>query len=100
MLTSVETAESGRVGRFNVRGCGRGCGGKGGLGRGGHTQGGQGGGSGAHENGINISDVTCYFEDSEWAALSNDTSRSITEDPVRTNFLENKKRRTNSSISA
>ena len=36
------------------------------------------GGSCAHENGIYISDFTRYSEDSEWAALSNDTSKRIT----------------------
>ena len=74
-------------GSFNVRGSGRESGGRGGRVRGGHVQGGCGGGSGAHENGIDISDVTYYFEDSEWAILSKDTSKSITEDPVRTKFL-------------
>ena len=59
-----------------------------------------GGGSVVHENGIDIPDVTRYFEDSEWAALSNDTRKSITEDPVRTKFLENKKRCTTRSFSA
>ena len=43
---------------------------------------------------------TSYFEDSEWAALSNDTRRRITEDLVRIKFLANKKRRTTSSINA
>ena len=43
---------------------------------------------------------TCYFENSEWAALSNDTRESITEDPLRTKLLANKKRRTASSVSA
>ena len=33
-------------------------------------------------------------------AISNDTRKRITEDPVRTKFLENKKRRTTSSVSA
>ena len=54
----------GRGGRFNCIGPGRGRGGRGGRGRGGHPQVGCGGGSGAHENGIDISDVTRYFEDS------------------------------------
>ena len=36
-----------------------------------HTQGGSGGVIGAHENGIDVSYATRYFEDSEWAALSN-----------------------------
>ena len=51
----------GRGGGFNDKGCGRGLGGRGVRGRGGHVQGGRGGGIGAHENGIYISDVTCYF---------------------------------------
>ena len=71
----------GRGGSFNVRGRVRGRGGRGGRGRVGHVRGGRGGGSGAHENGIDISDFTGYFEDSEWAALSNDTRKRITEDP-------------------
>ena len=50
----------------------------------------RGGGRGASKNGIYISDVTCYFEDSEWAALSNDTRKSITEEQVRTKFPVNK----------
>ena len=87
-------------GRTNGRGCGRGCGGRGGRGIGGHGQGVFGGGRGAHENGIDITDVTRYFEYSEWASLSNNTRKIITEDPVRTKFLENKKRRTTSSGSA
>ena len=55
--------------------------------------------SGPHENGIDISYVICYFEDSEWAALSNYTRKRITEDPERTKLLANKKRRTTSSVS-
>ena len=51
--------------RFNVRGRGRQRGGISRRVRGGHVQGGRGGGSGAHKNGIEISDVTRYFEDSE-----------------------------------
>ena len=35
-----------------------------------------------------------------WAALSNSIRKRITEDPVRTKFLENKKRRTTRSFSA
>ena len=60
---------SGRGGRFNVRGHGRGHGGRCGRGIGGRDQGGCGGGSVAHQNGIYISDVTRYFEDSEWDAI-------------------------------
>ena len=86
--------------RFNGIYCGRGRGGRVGIGRRGHTRGGREWGSGVHENGIDISDVTRYFEDSEWAAFSNDTRKRIIEDPVRTKFLENKKRRTTSSVSA
>ena len=59
----------------------------------------RGGGRGASKNGIYISDVTCYFEDPDWASLSKYTRKIITEDPVRTKFLENKKRRTNRSVS-
>ena len=55
----------GRGGRFNGIVCGRARGGRGGQGRGGYVRGGRGGGSGAHENLIEISDVTRYFEDSE-----------------------------------
>ena len=92
--------DGGICGRFNGRGRDRGCGGRCGRGRGGHVQGGCGGGSSAHENGIDISDVTCYFEYQEWAALSNYTRIRITEYLVRTKFLENKKRRTTRSITA
>ena len=53
----------GRGGRFDVRGCGRGRGERGGKGRGLHVRGGRGGGSGTYKNGIVISDVTHYFED-------------------------------------
>ena len=87
-------------GRFNDRVRGRGRGGRGGRGRGVHFQGVGGGGSSAHENGIEISDVTRYFEDSEWAALSNDTRKRITEDPVLIKFLANKNSCTTSSVSA
>ena len=90
----------GRGGHFNGRGRGRGYGGRGGRGRGGHVRGGHGGGSGAHENGIYILDVTRYFEDPEWAALSKDTRKRITEDPVRTKFPVNKNRRTTRSVNA
>ena len=45
------------------------------------------GGSGTYENGIDISYVTCYFEDSEWAVIENDTRKRITEEPVRTKLL-------------
>ena len=55
----------GRGRRFNNRGCGRGREVRGGKGRRGNVQGGCVGGSGAHENGIDISDVTRYFEYSE-----------------------------------
>ena len=89
----------GRGGHFNGRGCGRGRGERCGRGRGVNIQGGHGGDSGAHENRIDISDDTCYFENSEWAKLSNDTGTSITEDPARTNFMANKKKRTTSSVS-
>ena len=88
-----------RCGRFNGSVCGRGCGGKYGKFRGGHVQGCHGGVSGAYENGIDISDVTRHFEDSEWATILNDTRKSITEDRVRTKFLTNKKRRTTRSVS-
>ena len=102
---SIYTAISGdrgggRGGRFNVIVHDIGRGGRGGRGIVGYVQGGCGGGRGAHENGIDISDITRYFEDSEWAALSNDTSKRITEDPVRTKFLSNKKRCTTISASA
>ena len=88
-----------RCGSLNGRGHDRGHGGRVILGRGGHVRGGCGGDIGAHENRIDISYFTRYFEDSEWAALSNNTSKRITEDPVRTKFLANKKRRTTSSDS-
>ena len=65
----------GRGRSFNGRGHGRRRGGRGGLGRGGHVQGGRGGDSIVHENGIDISDVTRYFGDSEWSALSNYTKK-------------------------
>ena len=90
----------GRGGSFNGRGLGRGRERRCGRGRGGHVQGAFVGGRGANETGIEISDVTRYFEYSEWAALSNDTRKRITEDLVRIKLLENKKRRITSSISA
>ena len=90
----------GRGGSFSGRCRGRGRGVIGGWVRRGHVQGARGWGSGAHENGIDISDFTCFFEDSEWAALSNDTRKKITEDPVRTKFLTNKKRCTTRSVSS
>ena len=82
---------SGIGGIFNGRGHVRGREGRGGRDRGGHVQGGRGGGSGAHENIIDISDLTRYFEDAECATLSNDTSERNTEDPVHTKFLANKR---------
>ena len=85
--------------RFNGRGRSRGRGWRGGRGRGGHVWGGRGVSSSAYENGIDISYFTRYFEDSEWAILSNDTRKRITEDPVLTKFLANKKRHTTSSVS-
>ena len=89
-----------RGGSFNDRGCGRGRGGRCERGRTGHVQGGRGGCSGAHENGIDISDFARYFEDSEWVTLSKDTRESITEDPVRTKLQENENRCTTSYVSA
>ena len=68
-----------RGGCFNGRSHCRGRVGRGGQGRKGNSQGGCVGGGSTHENGIDISDVTSYFEDSEWAAISNDTSKRITE---------------------
>ena len=56
---------SGIGGSFDVRCHGRRLGETDGRGRGGHGQGGCGGGSGSYENGIDISYVTCYFEDLE-----------------------------------
>ena len=53
-----------RGGSFNGQGRGRGCGRRIGRGRGRHFQGGHVGGSGAHENGIEISYVTHYFDGS------------------------------------
>ena len=41
-----------------------------------------------------------YFEDTEWATISNDTGKIITEDPVHTKFLANKNIRTTRSVSA
>ena len=87
-------------GQFNGRVCGRGRGGRSEQGRGVQAQGCCVGYSGAHENGIDILDVPCYFEDSEWAVLSNYTKKRITEDPVRKNSMVNKKRRTTISVSA
>ena len=90
----------GRGGRFNGRGRGIGRGGRGGRGRGGHDQGGCGEFSGAHEIGIDISYVTCYFEDPEWAAILNKTRKRTTEEPIHTKSPENKKRETKNSISS
>ena len=90
----------GRRAHLNGRGCSRGRGGRVGRGRGGHIRRVSVGRSGAHENGIDISDVTRYFEDSDWAALSNDTRKRITEEPVCTKFLANKNRRTTSYVSS
>ena len=81
----------GRGGCFDGRGCGKGLGGRGGKGRGGKVQGVRGGGIGTYENGIYISDVTRYFGDSEWDKLSNNKRKGITEDPVSTKLLANKK---------
>ena len=58
------------------------------------------GGSVTHENRIDISYVTNYLEDSERATLSNNTRKSINEDPVRTKFPANKNRCTTSPTSA
>ena len=88
-----------RGGRLDGIGYVRGRVGRGVGGRVGHVQVGCGGGSSAHENGIDISYFTRYFEDSEWSALSNDTRKRITEDPVRTKSLANKKRRTTIFVS-
>ena len=88
-----------RGGRLDGIGYVRGRGGRGVGGRVGHVQVGCGGECSVHEKGIEISYFTRYFEYSECAALSNDTRKRITEDPVRTKFLENKKRRTTSSVS-
>ena len=87
-------------GCFNGRGRDRGRVGRGGRDRVVHNQRGCGLGSGAYEILIDISDLTCYFEDSEWDAISNDTRKRITDDPVCTKFLANKKRRTTSSVSS
>ena len=86
-------------GCFNVRGPIRGRGWRGGQGRWGHVRGGRGGDSGTYENRIDISYVTCYFEDLEWSTLSNNTSKSITDYLVRTNILANKRRCTTISVS-
>ena len=91
---------SGRGGRFSGIRRGRGRVERGRQGRGVHFRGGRGGVSGAYENGIDISDVIRYFEYSWWDALSNDTRKSITEHPVRTKFMVNKKRRTTSYVTA
>ena len=89
----------GRGVRSNGRGRGRVWGGRDGNSRVLHVQGCCGGGSSTHENGIDISDVTRNFEDSEWATLLNNTRKRITEDPVRTKYLANKKRHTTISVS-
>ena len=68
----------GRGGSFNGISHIRVCGGRLGRGRRVQVQGGRVGGRGALENGIDISDVTCYFEDPDWASLSNDTRKIIT----------------------
>ena len=57
-------------------------------------------GSGAYENGIEISYVTCYFEDEEWSELSDEVWIKIIEDLVCTKFLENKNIWITRSVSA
>ena len=90
---------SGRGGRFNWRGHGSGCVGRNEKVRVGNGRVDYGGGSGAYENGIDISNVTRYFEDEEWSAISNETRKRTTEDPVHTKLQENKKRHTTRSVS-
>ena len=92
--------DSRRGGRFYGRVWGIGRGGIGVQGREVNYQGGCGGGIIAFENGIDISDSTRYSENSEWSAISNVTSKRITEDPICKKFLANKKRSATSSVSA
>ena len=58
------------------------------------------GGSGAYENGIDISYVTCYFEEPKWTAISNYTRKNITEARVGTNNLATKKTHNTRYVSA
>ena len=81
------------VGHFNGRGWGIGRGARGREVRGVHGQGGHGGGSSAYENGIDIADVTRYFEYADWDTISNKTRERIADDPIRTEFLSKKRDR-------
>ena len=98
--TGRDDRGSGRDGHFNGQGFGIGRRGRGGWCRGGHGKGGRGECSNTYENGIYISYITCYFEYEEWEAISNETRKRITEDPVRTKSLANKYIWTTSSVSA
>ena len=66
-------------GLFNGQGRGIGFERRGGKLQGGHSvRGGCGSGRSTYENGVYISYIICYFEDEEWAALSNESRRRIT----------------------
>ena len=89
-----------RGGCFNVLGNGRGRGGRCGQLRVVHVQGGCRGVSSTYEFFIDISEVSRYFEDAEWAVISKKTIKMITEDPERTKLLDTKNIWTTSSGSA
>ena len=83
---------SGRGGQFGGYGHVRGYVDRVRHGRGGHSsQVGHIGWNGTKKNGINISDVTRYFDDEEWYKLSHEMRGGIIEDPVHTKFIANTK---------
>ena len=72
---------SGRGGRLNGQGHGSGRVWRSGKVRVGHGRVDYGGVSGAYENGIDISNVTRYFEDEKWSEISKETRKRLIEDP-------------------
>ena len=85
-------------GRFQGRG---GRGNRGGRGGRGYGRGGRGGrGNRATlENGIDISDPTRWYDESEFSALSHETRKRILEDPARAEAIEARRKRRNTSSS-
>ena len=88
-------------GRFQGRG---GRGNRGGRGARGYGRGGRGGRGGRPtiENGIDISDPTRWYDESEFSALSHETRKRILENPTRAEAIEarRKRRKTSSSTTS